>query len=197
VTQPRVIALAGPNGAGKSTTGRPLLQETLGVTQFVDADLIASGLSLFEPERAAFSAGKVMLARIKELAASKVTFAFETTLAGRWYAAWIPELAKEGYSFHLIFLYLPSPEFALERVADRVRRGGHRVVEATVRRRFHAGLRNFFSLYRPLAAEWRMYDNSGAPPHLVASGRRCDEVTIEDEVTWNALQRSYGGDDVR
>jgi predicted ABC-type ATPase len=193
VSSPDVVALAGPNGAGKSTTGPPLLKETLGVTQFVNADLIAEGLAAFDPEGAALTAGKVMLSRIRGLANSRTTFAFETTLAGKSYARWLVELIQQGYLFHIIFLWLPSPEFALERVRDRIRRGGHAVPERTVHRRFHAGLRNFFSLYQPMADTWRIFDNSGAPPpSLISAGRGQNVTLIEDATTWAQLTTVYG-----
>ena len=193
MSSPAVVALAGPNGAGKSTTGPPLLKETLGVTQFVNADLIAEGLAAFDPAGAAVTAGKVMLSRINDLASGRSTFAFETTLAGRSYARWLPELIQQGYQFHIVFLWLPSPEFALERVEDRVRRGGHPVPERTVRRRFHAGLKNLFSLYQPIAATWRILDNSGTPPpSLVAAGRGRDVTLIKDVATWKQLTELYG-----
>jgi predicted ABC-type ATPase len=193
VSSPAVIALAGPNGAGKSTTGPPLLKETLGVTQFVNADLIAEGLAGFDPAGAALTAGKVMLSRIKDLANSRTTFAFETTLAGRSYARWLLELIQQGYLFHIVFLWLPSPEFALVRVRDRVRRGGHAVPERTVRRRLHAGLKNFLSLYQPMADTWRIFDNSGTPPpRLVAAGRGRDVKLVEDATTWMQLTELYG-----
>jgi predicted ABC-type ATPase len=187
--------LAGPNGAGKSTAALPLLKETLGVSKFVNADLIAEGLSGFEPERAALAAGRVMLDRLKDLAAARATFAFETTLAGRSYAPWLRDLKEAGYSFHLVFLFLPTPEFALARVSDRVRRGGHAVPEETVRRRFHAGLKNFIALYLPLAETWRLYDNSRKPPpRLLAVGREGHTLRIEDHASWERLQKTYGGD---
>jgi predicted ABC-type ATPase len=194
VSSPGVVALAGPNGAGKSTTGPPLLKETLGVTQFVNADLIAEGLAAFDPAGAALTAGKVMLSRIKDLANSRTTFAFETTLAGRSYARWLFELTQLGYLFHIVFLWLPSPEFALERVRDRVRRGGHAVPERTVRRRFHAGLTNFFSIYQPMADTWRIFDNSSTPPpSLVAAGRGKTVTLVEDASTWTQITRLYRG----
>ena len=189
-----MIALAGPNGAGKSTTGPPLLKEALGVTLFVNADLIAEGLSGFAPERAALSAGKVMLRRLEDLAASRATFAFETTLSGRRYATWLRRLNAEGYIFHLIFLWLPTPEFALERVKARVQRGGHAVPKEAVRRRFHAGLKNFFALYRPLARTWRIYDNSGDSPRLIASGGGRSPALVRDAAIWTQLERVYGGE---
>jgi predicted ABC-type ATPase len=193
VSSPGVIALAGPNGAGKSTSGLPLLKEALGVTQFVNADVIAEGLSAFDPAGSALTAGKVMLSRLRELADNRATFAFETTLAGRSYARRLLELIEQGYSFHIVFLWLPSPDFALERVRDRVRRGGHAVPERTVRRRFHAGLKNFFSLYRPMAATWRIYDTSGPPPpRLVAAGRRQEVDLVEDQAIWTQLRQLHG-----
>lgn len=193
MSSPAVVALAGPNGAGKSTTGLPLLKETVGVTQFVNADLIAEGLAAFDPAGAALTAGKVMLSRIKDLASSRTTFAFETTFAGKSYARWLEELIQQGYLFHIVFLWLPSPEFALERVRDRVLRGGHAVPERTVRRRFHAGLKNFFSLYQPMANTWRIFDNSGPPPpRLVAAGTREGVTLVEDATTWAQLTTLYG-----
>jgi len=187
---PCVIALAGPNGAGKSTAGPALLKGALRVTEFVNADMIAQGLSVFEPETVALAAGKIMLARLRELARRRVSFAFETTLAGRTYAPWISDLIQKGYEFHLLFLWLPSAEFAVERVRGRVRLGGHPVPEETIRRRYRAGLRNFFSVYRPLAASWRVYDNSsGLVPCLIAAGRRTVVTRVKDKQTWKQIMK--------
>jgi len=141
--RPSVVILAGPNGAGKSTTAPLLLQGALGVTEFVNADEIARGLSGFNPQGAAIAAGRVMLARIRDLGAQRVSFAFETTLASRSFAPWLKKLTRSGYAVHLVFLWLPSDDLALARVADRVRRGGHDVPAPTVRRRYRSGIRNF------------------------------------------------------
>ncbi len=187
---PSLIALAGPNGAGKSTSGPVLLQGTLGITEFVNADLIAQGLSPFAPDRAAVAAGRIMVARLRDLARRRTTFAFETTLAGRAYVRWIVGLIEGGYRFHVIFLWLPSPEHAIARVADRVRRGGHHVPDDVVHRRYHGGLRNFFRLYRPLATTWRFYDNAGeTPPCLVASGGKMAATRVVDEAIWRRVTR--------
>jgi predicted ABC-type ATPase len=189
---PSLIALAGPNGAGKSTAGPILLQETLGVTEFVNADLIAQGLSPFAPETAAVAAGRIMLARMRDLAHRRATFAFETTLAGRAYVPWIERLIGSGYQFQIIFLWLPSPEFAVARVANRVHLGGHSVPEAAVRRRYDRGLRNFFSLYHPLASKWRMHGNAGVgDPQLIANGRGETAERISEPDTWSMISRRY------
>jgi predicted ABC-type ATPase len=191
--RPTLIALAGPNGAGKSTAGPRLLRETLGVTVFVNADVIAQGLAAFEPERVAVAAGRLMLARLRELGRQRKTFAFETTLAGRAYARWLYDLLRKGYEFDLVFLYLPSPEFAIERVRSRVHTGGHAIPESTIRRRYHAGLRNFFALYRPLTTTWRTFDNSKSVPlRLLAAGRGVEVEEVHDEATWRRLETTYG-----
>ena len=185
---PHVIVIAGPNGAGKSTTAPAILKETLGVTEFVNADTIAEGLSAFNPEGVAFQAGRVMLRRLHSLAAEQRDFAFETTLATRSYAPWLKELQGQGYTIILFFFWLPSPEFAISRVAERVRMGGHNVPEDTIRRRYHAGLRNFFGLYRQLADSWFIFDNS-APgrPVLIATFCQGTGFVKEDEPAWECV----------
>lgn len=189
---PHVVALSGPNGAGKSTAAPALLKGALGVTEFVNPDIIAQGLSAFEPERAALSAGRIMLTRLRELARQRVNFAFETTLASRRLAPRLAELKRRGYLVHLIFLWLPSADVAVERVVERVRMGGHAVPEDTIRRRYVAGLRNFFALYRPLADTWRMYDTSRLPPpRLIAWGERL-ATRVADEQAWRQIVRGYG-----
>lgn len=192
-TAPSIIVLAGPNGAGKTTTAPALLRNRLGVLEFVNADVIAQGLSGFGPERAAIAAGRVMLTRIDELAQQRVSFAFETTLASRSFAPWLQRRIETGYQFHLLFLWLPSAAFAVERVADRVRLGGHGVPEETIRRRYAAGLRNFFDLYRPLATTWSMHDNSQpGTMNLIAAGKGHRITRIPQEDVWKRIREEYG-----
>lgn len=191
---PHVIIIAGPNGAGKSTTAPAILKGALGVTEFVNADTIAQGLSAFNPERAAFHAGRVMLERLQQLADDKEDFAFETTLASKTFAHWLKGLKGEGYAFHLLYLWLPSPEFAVARVAERVRMGGHNVPDDTVRRRYHAGLKNFFQMYLPIADSWHLFDNSAASaPMLIASNDKVSGLTVENSVLWSKIAEEYDG----
>jgi predicted ABC-type ATPase len=179
------VVLAGPNGAGKSTIGPGLLRDVLEVDEFVNADVIARGLSAFDPEGVAITAGRIMLMRLRELAGRRVSFAFETTLASRSFAPWIGGLVRSGYAFHLVFLWLPTVDLAVERIADRVRLGGHGVPDDVVRRRYHAGRRNFLTRYRPLATTWRVYDNSVSPgPRLVAYGQVGATEHVEDAGVW-------------
>lgn len=167
----RIIIIAGPNGAGKTTFAMEFLANEADCHLFVNADLVGRGLSPLAPDRAALSAGRMMLGRIREHVKQGETFAFETTLSGRSYARWIPEWRKLGYEVTLFFLRLPTPEFAMDRIRQRVREGGHGVPEAIVHRRFHAGWRNFETLYRGLVDVWAVYDNSRHPPELLDSGR--------------------------
>jgi len=188
--RPSIVVIAGPNGAGKSTAAPALLRGALHVGEFVNADVIARGLSEFDPDSVAITAGRIMLRRLDELASKRVSFAFETTLASRHFAPWIARRKSEGYRFHLLFLWLPSADAAVLRVANRVRMGGHDVPEETIRRRYNRGLLNFFALFQPLATTWRMYDGSKqGRPHLIALGigRRMTEVP--DRAAWRAVRR--------
>ena len=185
--RPSVVILAGPNGAGKSTAASALLHGTLAVKEFVNADAIARDLSGDDPDRAAIAAGRVMLTRLRELANQRVSFAFETTLASRSFAPWLRDLS--GYDVQLVFLWLPSAEFALDRVADRVRMGGHNVPADTVRRRYRTGLLNLFGLYMPLASAWRLYDGSSPSPRLVAESLASQPVRVYDEGVWEVVRR--------
>ena len=133
-----------------------------------------------------------MLTRLRALARQKVSFAFETTLASRLFAPWLEKLIQRGYKFHMLFLWLPSADIAVERVVDRVRMGGHDVPEETVRRRYQSGLRNFFELYQPLATTWRMYDNSRwKRPKLIAAGHGPVTTEIADRPTWDRITKAY------
>jgi predicted ABC-type ATPase len=185
-----VVVIAGPNGSGKSTAAPRLLQEGLAVSEFVNADAVAIGLSAFRPETAAVAAGRVMLARLKVLASMRVDFAFETTLASRSFAPWLGRLRETGYHVHIAFVSLPDPQLAVERVASRVRAGGHDVPVEVILRRYRAGLYNFFERYAPAADTWQMFDNSGPmESRLVARRSTGGTVQILDSQAWENLQR--------
>lgn len=168
MTQPKIIIIAGPNGAGKTTFAREFLPQEAGCPIFVNADLIAAGLSPFAPERAALQAGRLTLAAIAQHVAKRESFAVETTLSGKAYATQIPVWRQLGYRVELFFLSLPTADIAVERVAQRVRQGGHDIPEATIRRRFDAGKRLFAEVYPPLVNQWILYDNAGDEPQLIS-----------------------------
>ncbi len=167
----KIIIIAGPNGAGKTTFAREFLPAEAGLPVFVNADLIAAGLSPFHPELAAIRAGRLMLQEIDAHSAVGRSFAFETTLAGLSYVRRIDAWRRNGYIVELIFLSLPSPEEAIRRVAERVKQGGHNVAEEVIRRRFAAGMRHFLETYRQRVDYWMWFDNSGLEPVLVDEGK--------------------------
>ncbi|MBI2496241.1 MAG: zeta toxin family protein, partial [Candidatus Omnitrophica bacterium] len=153
---PNVYVIAGPNGAGKTTFAKEFLPHYAKCENFVNADLIAQGLSPFSPEAAAMRAGRLLLEQIRLLAHKHSDFGFETTLSGITYVALLRRLKAQGYRIQLFFLWIPTVEMALARIADRVRRGGHDIPERVVRRRFHKGIQNFFTRYRPLLDLWML-----------------------------------------
>jgi len=167
----KVVIIAGPNGAGKTTFAREFLPFEAGCPTFINADLIAAGLSPFRPEAAAFRAGRLMLAEIDRHTTEGHSFAFETTLAGHSYVGRIARWRAAGFAVKLMFLSLPSPEDAIARVATRVRQGGHNVPLDVIRRRFAAGMRNFLDIYRQRVDYWQLFDNSGATPQLLDEGK--------------------------
>lgn len=190
--RPNVIVLAGPNGAGKTTASPEILRAALHVGQFVNADVIAQGLSGFMPESAAIEAGRIMLSRLHDLAAARESFAFETTLASRSFAPWLHHLLMDGYIFHLFYFWLPSPEMAIARIARRVQQGGHYVDDQTVQRRYARGIQNFFRLYRGIATTWAFYDNAAAAGQkLVASGAGRIVLECPQPKLWKQLQVQY------
>lgn len=184
---PTVVVIGGPNGAGKSTAARTVLAETLRLLTFVNADVIAQGLSGFAPDSAAVEAGRIMQSRLHDLARQRSDFAFETTLAGRSLSGWLRSLRETGYFVFLIYCWLDTPDLSVARVAHRVRTGGHDVPEETIRRRYQRSVENFFGLYRPIANNWRVYDNSGMAGHrLIAEGANETE-TVFEETMWKRM----------
>ena len=165
--KPRCIVIGGPNGSGKTTFAREFLPKDAGAVHFVNADLIAAGLSPLRPELAGLAGGRIFLAELDRLAAARVDFAFETTLSGLSYLQRLTRWKAARYRIEMVFLRLASPQLALRRIAARVKQGGHNVRRDDVLRRFERGWRNFERHYRPLADAWTIYDNSGDKPRLL------------------------------
>lgn len=183
---PSCYVISGPNGSGKTTVALSLLP-SLGVTEFVNADAIASGLSPLNPEGMALRAGRLMLERLHGVMSAGMDFAFETTLAARSYVSFLQDCKRRGYSVNLIYFWLRSPELAVERVKRRVASGGHSIPEETIRRRYERGRRNLIDLYLPLSESWIIFDNSG-PTLLPVSQRGSDgQPLIYDTGSWEQI----------
>ena len=190
--KPNLYIIAGPNGAGKTTFARKFLPDYAKCLEFVNVDLIANGISPFDPERAALRAGRIMLEQIHSLAERRLDFGFETTLSGKAYIKLLQKMKKGGYLIHLFFLWINDVELALERIRLRVRNGGHAIPEATVRRRFGRSLANFLLVYKPLADSWTIFDNSGDVPKMIAF-EESGKIEILDPDLFNNLLK-YKGD---
>lgn len=168
----KVIIVAGPNGAGKTTFAREYLPREADCPAFINVDLIAAGLSPFKPERVALQASRLMIREMESFSRLGESFAVETTLAARGYIRRIRLWQSSGYAVKLVFLWLPSVEIALGRVAQRVAQGGHKVPDHIVRRRFETGWRNFNAVYKELVDGWQLFDSSGLTPVLFEEGGR-------------------------
>jgi len=166
--RPNLYVIAGPNGAGKTTFARKFLPDYAKCLEFVNVDLIANGISPFEPQRAALRAGRIMLEQIHSLAERGLDFGFETTLSGKTYVRLLQGMKKGGYLIHIFFLWICNAELAVERIKLRVRNGGHSIPEAIVRRRFARSFPNFLRFYKPLADSWTIFDNSADVPKMIA-----------------------------
>jgi len=163
-----VYIIAGPNGSGKTTFATKFLPDYAKCPNFINADLIARGLSPFKPRLVAIKSGKLVLQQIKGFAERGIDFAFETTLSGKLYVNLFSALKKKGYTLHLFFLWIPNSDLAISRIKERVLEGGHNVPESDVKRRFSRSINNFFNLYEPIVDLWMLFDNSKTKPILIA-----------------------------
>ena len=182
--------ISGCNGAGKTTASYTVLPEILQCKEFVNADEIAKGLSPFNPESVAIEAGRLMLQRIESLLERKETFSIETTLATKSYINLVRKAQKNGYSVHLIFFWLETPELAIQRVAERVSKGGHNIPVDIIRRRYVAGICNLFNIFMDEVDSWMIYDNSQSPRDFIAKGGRMVKFEIFSELVFNKI-KSY------
>ena len=188
---PQCYVIAGPNGAGKTTFARDFLPHHVHCLEFVNPDLIALGLSPFDARRAGPAAGRVVLQRIHDLAKANNDFAMETTLSGRTYVQLLRRIHEWGYQIHMFYLWLPSPEMSLQRVADRVKRGGHDVPKADVRRRFPRTLNNLFNLYWFLLDSLYFFDASNVEPSLIFEQVE-GQVQICQQAKYEKIRKKVG-----
>lgn len=179
--------ISGPNGAGKTTASYSVLPKILQCREFVNADEIARGLSPFNPESVAIEAGRLMISRIAELLRRNESFSIETTLATRSYFRLIDQAQRQGYQVTLLFFWLKSPEQAIERVAERVSKGGHNIPRDIIIRRYYEGIDNLFHIYMPIVDTWVLVNNSVTPRSIIATGGRGQETMINNEVEFKII----------
>jgi predicted ABC-type ATPase len=185
-----IVIIGGPNGAGKTTAAPAVVPRELGIREFVNADEIARGLSPFNFQGVAMAAGRLMILRMQALVRSGESFAFETTCSGRTHARWLQACKVAGWRLTLLYLWLPSPRAAIDRVARRVQEGGHGVPDDVVIRRYQAGLANMRRLYMPLADVAAIYDNSDEGRTLIAERTPDAPFIVYDSNRWAMIERT-------
>ena len=190
---PNLYIIAGCNGAGKTTASYIVLPELLNCKEFVNADIIAAGLSPFNPESVALAAGRIMLERINSLMNEGVDFAFETTLSTKSYVSLIKKAKEAGYEVTLLYFWLSSPEVAIKRVAKRVSNGGHHIPDDIVERRYYRGISNLFKLYMPICDNWRIVNNMGLPATIVAQQLGSLTKVILNYDIWETINKQSNG----
>ncbi|MCA9407714.1 MAG: zeta toxin family protein [Candidatus Omnitrophica bacterium] len=190
-----VYIIAGPNGAGKTTFAIHFLPVYANCNYFVNADLIAKGVSPFAPQREIIKAGRILLEQIHSLSEQNVDFAFETTLSGRTYIRFIENLKRNNYTVYLYFLWIPNVQLSIARVKERVRTGGHNIPIKDIRRRFSKSIHNFFTYYKNLVDYWALIDNSEMNPDLIAHGT-AGKIEIINNMLFKEINKKRGEKDV-
>ncbi len=185
---PRLYIISGCNGAGKTTASYSLLPEMLDCREFVNSDEFAKGLSPFDPSQASIQASRYMIMKIRYLLKKQKDFAVETTLATRTLLKTVRMAQEAGYTVTLLYLWLNSPDLAVQRVRARVGAGGHDIPEETIRRRYNVGIYYFFNSYSPICERWILADNSQIPFRVIADGSKTDIVNIKDEETYRKIK---------
>jgi predicted ABC-type ATPase len=188
---PTLFIIAGPNGVGKTTFADRYLPDEAKQLEFVNADLIARGLSPYDPEAAAMEAGRIALTRIRELIASRTGFTWETTMSGKTAVVWLRQAREAGYVLKAYFLWVRNSETTIRRIRQRVVEGGHAISEDVSRRRFFKTIQNFFTIYRPLMTSWRLYENELLGPRLLAV-EKYGRLVVRNPAQFAQMQRETG-----
>jgi predicted ABC-type ATPase len=190
---PTLYVIAGPNGVGKTTFADRYLPQTIRELEFVNADLIARGISPYAPDAAAMEAGRIALTRIRVLISERRSFTWETTLSGKTALGWLKSARESGYQIKCYFLWARNVQITLDRIQQRVAEGGHNIVPEVSKRRFYKTLGNFFSVYRSVFTSWKLMANEGHGLRLIALEKN-GRVVVRDRTAFDRIIREAGAD---
>jgi predicted ABC-type ATPase len=185
---PTLYIIAGPNGVGKTTFADRYLPDEAQQLEFVNADLIARGLSPYDPDSVGIEAGRIALKRIRELISHRIGFTWETTMSGKTSVVWLRQARDAGYVLKAYFLWVRNPETTIRRIRQRVVEGGHNITEDVSRRRFLKTIQNFFTIYRPVMTSWKLFQNELPGPRLLAV-EKCGRLVLRDPLQFAQMQR--------
>jgi predicted ABC-type ATPase len=185
---PMLYIIAGPNGVGKTTFADRYLPDEAKQLEFVNADLIARGLSPYDPDSISIEAGRIALKRIRELISDRIGFTWETTMSGKTAVGWLRQAREAGYVLKAYFLWVSNPETTIRRIRQRVVEGGHAITEEVSRRRFYKTIQNFFTIYRPVMSSWKLFENEQLGPRLIAVEKN-GRLVVRDPVQLAQIQR--------
>lgn len=187
-----VIILGGPNGSGKTTFAKQLLSEF--DYPFLNADEIQALIVAETEQQAHIRAGRIVLERLQAKIYSGENFIIESTLSGKFLTHALRKMSVAGYHITLFYVYLDHPEENLQRIRQRVIKGGHNVAEEDVRRRFVRSKFNFWYLYRPLVNVWTLLNNSHDSIIGIATGQ-AEVVIVQEDVRFenfiHSIEKSH------
>ena len=181
-----VIILGGANGTGKSTLANFLIAQTN--YTFLNADEIEKQLPDLQKGTPIthLKAGRILFDKLRNEQANGHSFILETTLSGKTLRSILNDLKTDGYRITIVYVFLETPELCIERIKNRVKRGGHFVSDEDVRRRYYRSIQNFWHRYRLLADVWTVYLNMELAPIPIATGFT-SEMHIADSIIFQSF----------
>ncbi len=167
---------AGPNGSGKTTFARQFLKEHTDYV-FLNADEIAKELNPENIEKVQISAGRIFIRRLLKSVKTGQNILIESTLSGLYLQRALPNIKAAGYSVSIVYVFLEHPRVCIERIKERLLKGGHFVPDRDVIRRFFRSKHNFWTIFRFEADDWFIFFNSDSHFQEVVEGKK-DKYTV-------------------
>ena len=170
---PKVIILAGANGSGKSTLAESLIDKE---TKSINADFIRDSENI-----SPIAAGKKAISLINDCAKKKKDYAFETTMPGLTLQNTFQLLKKYNYHIVIYYLFVYPQELLVERIKERIKKGGHFAARADVLRRYYRSVRNFWKIYKNYAGEWEILNNNESHYKDIAIGQKGNVEILDNK----------------